>query len=409
MNIRNLTNGVLSELAARGYAEGTMSIFKRALSATVKWFDDEAGGQYSEESLADYLCYLQACFESGKLSRQCFNVKNRCLEHIRSYAGGGGVECGYARCGRKWFVPKSSALALIENALAETQLTDKFKYKLCSSLRRFFCFAEAQGVREQDISRDVMVAFIHHCRDVSHSQMTYIVRSLQVLSEHLISIGVMSVKLDFRFIAPKRGPRKIIPAYSEWEMSAIFAAVDRATPAGKRDYAIILLAVGTGLRAGDIAKLKFTNINWKSQSISIVQSKTGKPLTISISGQICNAVAEYILNGRPNVECGNIFLREHAPFSSLEPGSALSKIIDRACDRAGIEKKRGRCFHSLRRTFGTWLAAEQIPITTISQMLGHAEINSGKPYLSFDDTQIYSCAMGFDGIPLKGGVYNEFH
>jgi len=36
-------------------------------------------------------------------------------------------------------------------------------------------------------------------------------------------------------------------------------------------------------------------------------------------------------------------------------------------------------------------------------MLGQVKLDSSRPYISFDDTQIAACAMGFDDIPLKGG------
>jgi integrase len=102
-----------------------------------------------------------------------------------------------------------------------------------------------------------------------------------------------------------------------------------------------------------------------------------------------------------------VFLRTRAPFAAFEQGRPLGQILDRVCNKTGIEKKKGRRFHSLRRTFGVWLATEETPITTISQMLGHVETDSSVPYLSFNDTQIYFCAMGFDDIPLKGGIYCE--
>jgi integrase len=150
-----------------------------------------------------------------------------------------------------------------------------------------------------------------------------------------------------------------------------------------------------------------TDISWRTQSIGIAQGKTGKSLNIPISGQICNAVSDYILNGRPKTDYTNVFLRSRAPYTAFDNGRSLGQILDRACNRAGVEKKMGRRFHSLRRTFGAWLAAEETQITTIAQMLGHAEMDSSVPYLSFNDSQMYSCAMGFSEIPLKGGIYDE--
>jgi len=407
MEFKVLTDGVLRELEARGYAESTMKSFNRALSVAVKWFDHEAHGQYDERSHAEYIHHLQTQLSVGKNKAAWYNTKLRCLERIKAYAKNGSIDCGYERCGIKVFVPSLDALAIIESALATENLTEDFKYKLKSNLRRFLCFVEAHGSSVNGITREVMVSYIHDRRDVSSGHMAYIVRSLRVLSEHLVSIGAMKSSPDFKFIAPKRSPRRLLPSYTEQELSAVLTGFDRTSPTGKRDYAVILLAVGTGLRAGDIANLKRTDIDWKQKTISIVQGKTEKPVIIPISGQICNALSDYILSGRPKSDCTNVFLRSRLPYIAFKGGVTLGKIIDRGCARAGIEKKKGRSFHSLRRTFGTWLAAEEVQLTMIFQMLGQERMDSSKPYLSFNDAQISSCAMGFDDIPLKGGVYGE--
>ena len=310
------------------------------------------------------------------------------------------------RCKLK-YQPSTNAIQTIENALSSTGLKDDFKGKLHVVLRKFFCFIEGQGLCERDVTRDVMVSFVHDCRSSHSGSMGYVVRSLLVLANYLVSIGTMADVPDFKFIAPKEKHRKLMSAFSEAELAATLNTIDKATPNGKRDYAIILLAIGTGLRGCDIANLKLTDIDWKSQTVSMVQAKTGVPLRMPISGQVCNAISNYILNGRPKTDCANIFLRGCAPFVAFSRGSRLGQILDRACGKAGIEKKKGRGFHSLRRTFGTWLAAEEIPITTIAQMFGHAELDSGVPYLSFNDIQMRSCAMGFEDIPVRGGIYYE--
>ena len=196
----------------------------------------------------------------------------------------------------------------------------------------------------------------------------------------------------------------MVPAFTEDELTAIFGTIDRSTPIGKRDFAIILLALGTGLRAGDIAKLKRTDFDYKVKTVTLVQKKTKKPLTVSISGQICNAVSDYLLNGRPETDSNNVFIRSRPPFITIRP-QAISSMMQRVCKRADVEKKLYRNFHSLRRTFGIWLASGGVSVLTISQMFGHAELNSSKRYLPFQDDEISQCAMGFEGIPIQGGVY----
>ena len=406
MNIKEVANGVLRELEARGYAENTLSQHSYLIfGQIVSWFDDRNEVKLNEISVEAYHNEISSRLESGKISRTYYNQLRCCMNRMLEYSETGKISLVTSPVAQE-FRPSNQAIAEIESALAATSLNDDFKYKIRSTLRAFYCFVENQGLTEQGITRDAMVSFIHHKSKLSSGYMAYIVRSLRILSEYLVAIGKMGNSPDFRLIAPKRSPQKLIPPFYENEVTAILSEIDRSTAIGKRNYASILLAIGTGLRGCDIVKLKLTDIDWKSQTIRIIQSKTGKALSVSINGQICNAVADYILNDRPKTDCQNIFVRSRAPFVALSRGGSMGQIIDRICEKAGVEKKENRSFHSLRRTFGTWLSAEEVPVTTIAQMLGHAEMDSSKPYLSFNDAQIYSCAMGFEEIPVKGGVYS---
>ena len=170
---------------------------------------------------------------------------------------------------------------------------------------------------------------------------------------------------------------------------------------------MILLAVSTGLRAGDVIQLSLLDVNWELGEISIVQSKTQNPLIVPLNGQVRNALANYILNARPRSDSASIFLHDRAPFTAMS--ATPTNMFNRYAEKAGVEKKTGRAFHSLRRSFGTWLAKERVPITTISQLLGHADMDSGKPYLSFDDAQLSECAMGFADIPLTRRIFDDIH
>ena len=58
------------------------------------------------------------------------------------------------------------------------------------------------------------------------------------------------------------------------ELQLIFSKIDRSTDKGRRDYAIFLLAVRTGMRASDISGLKLSDICWTEKTIRVVQKKT---------------------------------------------------------------------------------------------------------------------------------------
>ena len=65
---------------------------------------------------------------------------------------------------------------------------------------------------------------------------------------------------------------------------------------------MILLGYGNGFRAGDVVNLTRKDIDWKSAEIYVVQGKTDIPLKLTLNTTTMNAIADYILNGRPECE-----------------------------------------------------------------------------------------------------------
>ena len=72
---------------------------------------------------------------------------------------------------------------------------------------------------------------------------------------------------------------------------------------------------------------------------------------------------------------------------------------------ANIEVIKKRSFHSIRRSFASELSASEVPLTTISQLLGHTNTDSDKPYLSYNRNQLLFCAIDFAEIPIISGYY----
>lgn len=403
--IEDLVEGVLGEMEIRGLRQSTIQQYRRGFyKPIIEHFVKNNDGFYSLETLESCLRKYQDSLNDQRIKQHHFQSMKRSLNYIREYAETGAISFK-PDVNTKVYLPSEEALSLIEAALAATKLKDGFKYRLHSIMRKFFSFIEDKNLRADNISSDIIKEFICFAHDSNSGSMEYVVYSLRVLLNYLRSVDAIDFKFDVDYFAPKSNPKRIIAAFSEDEISKILTKIDTTTSKGKRNYAIILLACGTGFRGIDIVKLKLSDIDWKSGEISIIQSKTGNPVKLPINGQISNAVAVYILEGRPKSNCLNIFLRENAPFVGLKGTAALDKVIEDACLNAGVTKKLYRSFHSLRRSFGTWMAKEEVPITTISQMLGHADMDSSKAYLSFDDGQMLACTMGFEDIPLKGGIY----
>lgn len=186
------------------------------------------------------------------------------------------------------------------------------------------------------------------------------------------------------------------------EIHKLLDEPDKTQPIGKRDYAIMMLAAQTGLRACDVVSLKFANIDWKASEVHIIQKKTGHPLSLPLQKESRSAMIDYLLNGRPKCNLPYIFLCHCSPTRPLNNRSA-SGLVSRYMKRAKIDNRiPRRGFHSFRRTFGTNLLQSQTTFDTIQQLLGHSNMNSLKPYLSIDERGLKECALNLVSTPEGG-------
>ena len=151
-----------------------------------------------------------------------------------------------------------------------------------------------------------------------------------------------------------------------------------------------------------IELLQLQDIDWISDAISIIQSKTGKAFRIPLTVEIGNALSAYILKERPKVNEQRVFLRSQAPYKPLSDHAACYGIIRRTFTHAGIRpgnERRGA--HLLRHSAASNMLAKGVPITTISSMLGHSNKTSTDMYLTTDIASLRICALSLSGIPMN--------
>jgi integrase len=195
---------------------------------------------------------------------------------------------------------------------------------------------------------------------------------------------------------------RVFPTITAEEEQKLLDAVDCTTPLGKRNYAMLLLALRTGLRSIDIANLKLGDIQWKRNTIEIVQAKTGAPLVLPLLTDVGNAIADYILNGRPDSQQPYLFLRTQAPYRKLSERSNCYGISRKIMKQAGVRQnpKDRKGFHCLRHSLAARLLAEETPLPIISSILGHRDKDSTQVYLSTDLVHLRACALGLKGIEV---------
>lgn len=188
------------------------------------------------------------------------------------------------------------------------------------------------------------------------------------------------------------------------EVKTVLESIDRGNPTGKRDYAILLMIARLGLRASDIKALKLENIHWDTNTLEIIQHKTKVAVSYPLLLDIGWAVIDYLKNGRPVTDSPYVFVRHNAPFEAFAPNAAMNRILVGSIRKAGIKIPHDvpSGLHSLRHSLASTLLEEDIPLATISEILGHMSIKSTDVYIHIDMKRLKECTIDPEEVFVHG-------
>jgi site-specific recombinase XerD len=183
--------------------------------------------------------------------------------------------------------------------------------------------------------------------------------------------------------------------WSKEDIKKLLCAIDRDDPKGKRDYAILLLAIRLGLRIGDIRSFKGSSIDWDRKTINLKMAKTGQPIELPLFKDIGWAIIDYLQNGRPVTNSNRLFVRHKAPFNAFGDRNSFNKELHRYILKAGLNMPGGQRhgMHSLRSTLARNMLETKSPLLIISEALGHQSINTTSIYLKIDIEGLRKCAL----------------
>ncbi|MCP4605222.1 MAG: tyrosine-type recombinase/integrase [Proteobacteria bacterium] len=164
------------------------------------------------------------------------------------------------------------------------------------------------------------------------------------------------------------------------EVEQLLGACDLTIPMGLRDRAVILLLARLGLRASDVAELRFADIDWKDGSI-LVKGKSRREARLPLPQDVGDAMLAYIEH-RPSIQNEHIFLCCVAPFRGLRR-SSVSQIVRRNMRRAGVTAS-SHGSHILRHTAATEMLRHGVSLYDIGSVLRHRSTDMSAYYAKVD-------------------------
>jgi integrase/recombinase XerD len=244
------------------------------------------------------------------------------------------------------------------------------------------------------LSPAVLSAFVtQSSQGLSHSTLRGLCSSLHVFLRYLYREGLTERDLSAAVEYPAKHRLADIPRSISWEeVRRMFEVVDRRTPAGKRDYAILLLLVTYGLRAREVAALTLDNVDWKRERLLVPERKAGHCTAYPLSSVVGNAIIEYLQKARPKTDNCRLFFRVVVPYRPLT-FTAISSRTSHYLHKAGVPVARPGS-HTLRHTCVQHLVDARFPLKIIGDYVGHGSPSSTEIYTKVDIETLREVALG---------------
>ena len=403
MKLKVITKGLKELLLKNHYSSATIQFYEREWLRVHSFLIEEYGD--TEYEMERGLKYLEkqynfiSKYENGTLSQQRVQLL-RVVHMLEDYRLHNVLTRRYY-ASKNPIILTNSYLPLFaeyEKVLEASELSRSTidHYRTISKVFLDY-LAQLEVSSELFITMDIINSYLKTLAGYSFKTVEQKICGLRHFLRFLYS--TQKIKVDFAQEIHMPSISKSAKIPSTWqidELKTLLATIDRNSPIGKRDYAMIVLACVLGLRIGDIKNLKCSNFNWEEKKLSIIQHKTHKPLTLPIPDAIGWAVIDYVKNGRPEYhESDIIFLKHMPPFTPIGHENHMGYIIQRYMRKAGIDQrsKKHSGFHSLRHSVGSMLLEMETPLPVITNILGHSDSNITAIYLKTDLQKLIECVL----------------
>jgi integrase/recombinase XerD len=224
--------------------------------------------------------------------------------------------------------------------------------------------------------------------------------ALRSLLRFLFQSGETAVDLSLAIPTVRQWRQAIVHSYLvPEEVEQVLHTCNRATPVGRRDYAVLLLLARLGFRAEEVITLELGDIQWRAGEI-LIRGKGRVFERLPLLADVGEALAIYIQQDRGKSASRRVFLRSQAPRVGLTTQTAVGAIARRAISRAGL-RPRVRGAHLFRYSLATNMIRQGASMTEIGEILRHRSPDTTGIYAKVDFGALSTVASRW---PLIGGA-----
>lgn len=241
--------------------------------------------------------------------------------------------------------------------------------------------------------QDIIKFVSNSSRNYKPNTTKILARSLRSYLRFLFFRG--DINQDLSISVPTVGIWKqgsIPKTLTDEKIKKFFSAFNRATPKGRRDYAICLCLYELGLRRKEVSCLCIDDIDWREGTLRISGTKTHRCRVLPLSDKLGSAIVDYLRNGRPKSTDRHIFLRHYPPIGFPIESGNVTHVVRGVVHRAALDPKQFSP-HVFRHTCATRMYEKGAAFKEIADVLGHRSIGTVSIYTKVNLVQLSKVAL----------------
>lgn len=228
---------------------------------------------------------------------------------------------------------------------------------------------------------------------MSATSQARMISGIKAFYKYLLLENMISSDPTELLEAPRTG-RKLPDTLSAEEIEKLLEAIDRSTPEGERNRAMLETLYSCGLRVSELVELKLSNLTLNEGYIRVT-GKGDKERLVPIGGVAIKHIELY----RDTVRCHIAIKKGEEDILFLNRrGARLTRvmiftIIKQLARKAQVRKSISP--HTFRHSFATHLVEGGADLRAVQEMLGHESITTTEIYTHIDRSYLKEQVLKF--------------
>lgn len=388
-----LIYGVIEQLEEKHYMESTLIVYKRTYRRIREYMEKQGIKEYSPR-------IGQAFLTLQEVQPSTFSAYSCAVRRLNDYYVGKEYRCHHDNSSEEICLEYRDLLNNYINACSENGNKSGTIAHKQAACKPFFNFLAKNGYKDiSSIDADIIIKALL----IFTNKDRY--ADIRMLLKYLYEKEY--IERDYSEIIPRFKRKAPIPTvYTIDEIKRIENSIDTSTDTGIRNICIIRLATRMGLRSGNIAKLKRSEIDFSSGHIKINQEKTGVSLELEMPSEVYESIKLHLEIQKKNHYTDDyVFHSMSAPYGHVTT-SIIRHIVNECMKLAEIDiagRKHGP--HAFRSSLASLMINDNTSYETVRKILGHSDPNVIKHYAKTDIANLRLCAIT---PPEPQGIFNDY-